>query len=325
METKTTLEKGNNYGYDAVQLQLVPLVRNLRNLSVFHSTTIPFGNPIFRLLTAKSQFNPIQTRTGRPSSYNNLPYNSLDEPYHIDVPGKQPRRVVSKTRGKPTPHDLAERPRTWRADYSSPSNTRFSKWLGEKLAAVAVARENAVFRRKSGQKRIQANPCLGYPGSKKAVYLCDLRQPSSVPYAPPLDYPAEQIYGFQLATSPPVHHLRAWHPLLPWYIDIKSTQPNGITIFDFCIQLFEQLHKRIGAHDMFNIELTANDRDRLQDAHTERCNGNISALKRGILRVDFLGRQSIFVGLQRGKHGLWEIKTREPSPYARDNSLFTAT
>ena len=246
------------------------------------------------------------------------------------MPGKQPRRVVSKTRGKPTPYDLAERPRTWRADYLSPSNTRFLKWLGEKFAAAAVARmfsfsarrppcltcigENAVFRSKSGQKRIQANPCLRYPGSKNAVYLCDLRQPSSLPYAPPLDYPVDQIYGFQLVTSPPVHHLRAWHPLLPWYIDIKSTQANGITIYDFCLQLFDQLHKRIGAHDMFNIELTAKDRERLQDAHRERCNGDISALKRGILRVDFLGRQFIFVGLQRGKHGLWEMKMREGSP-----------
>jgi hypothetical protein len=32
---------------------------------------------------------------------------------------------------------------------------------------------------------------------------------------------------------------------------------------------------------MFNIELTTDDRERLQEAHRERCDGNISALKRG--------------------------------------------
>jgi len=65
---------------------------------------------------------------------------------------------------------------------------------------------------------------------------------------------------------------------------------------------------------MFNIELTADNQERLQDAHRERCNRNISALKWGILQVDFLGQQFLFVGLQQGKHGLWEIKMREGSP-----------
>lgn len=45
----------------------------------------------------------------------------------------------------------------------------------------------------------------------------------------------------QLATIPPVHQLRLYHPLLPWYIDIKSSRDNGIQIWDVFFQIHTQL------------------------------------------------------------------------------------
>jgi len=112
----------------------------------------------------------------------------------------------------------------------------------------------------------------------------------------------------QLATHPPTHTLRLYHPRLPWYIDINQSHPNGVTVFDILTQMYEQLMQQITGRHYWNEDLEDVDRARLGTAFQERCNGDRGLIAAGVRRVDFLERRLLFEGLVRGRNGMWEIK-----------------
>lgn len=107
--------------------------------------------------------------------------------------------------------------------------------------------------------------------------------------------------------------MRLMHPRLPWCGDI-FTGPHGpgVTLYDVIRQLFEQLDRPIAAHDFYNEEMGKRDREVLTLAFRERCamKGEFAREEKlkGVKRVDFLGRECVFVGLIR-RTGMWEIKT----------------
>ncbi|KAJ7865767.1 hypothetical protein B0H14DRAFT_3133326 [Mycena olivaceomarginata] len=111
----------------------------------------------------------------------------------------------------------------------------------------------------------------------------------------------------------PELRMRLMHPRLPWYVDI-FTGPHGpgVTLYDVIRQLFEQLNRPIAAHDFYNEEMGKRDREVLTLAFKERCamKGEFAREEKlkGVKRVDFLGRECVFVGLVR-RTGTWEIKT----------------
>jgi hypothetical protein len=65
----------------------------------------------------------------------------------------------------------------------------------------------------------------------------------------------------------------------------------------------------ITTRDYYNVDMTAEDRERVEAAYKRRCNGDVGLLKRGILRVDFLGEYVGFTGLVRSWNGMWEMRT----------------
>lgn len=113
----------------------------------------------------------------------------------------------------------------------------------------------------------------------------------------------------QFATDPPVQELRLWHHLLPWYIDITSSDNSAITIGDLLEQLHLDLRKRISAYDYWTTVLTHLKRENLDNT----CNFRVAARgpteDRAICRIDFLDRKFLFLGMIPCSDGTFEFKT----------------
>lgn len=113
---------------------------------------------------------------------------------------------------------------------------------------------------------------------------------------------------YQLATTPPLHEMRLYHPLLPWDVDIRAGSSSGITICDILTQLCSYLQSSIVDVDYFNNVLSPGDREQLGYAYRLRNEGSQEGLAKGAYKVDFLGPQVLFRGLARTREG-WLIKT----------------
>ncbi|KAH0581569.1 hypothetical protein H2248_011276 [Termitomyces sp. 'cryptogamus'] len=74
----------------------------------------------------------------------------------------------------------------------------------------------------------------------------------------------------QLATNPPVSHMRLFHPLLPWHIDVYKKIDNGIMVEDVIMQVYLALQSQIGARHYFNEELGNETRERIVRAYERR-------------------------------------------------------
>ncbi|KAJ6612697.1 hypothetical protein B0H10DRAFT_1806952 [Mycena sp. CBHHK59/15] len=113
----------------------------------------------------------------------------------------------------------------------------------------------------------------------------------------------------QLATTRPVRKLRFYHPRLPWYIDVRASQPNGILVGDVLQQIHEKLRRPIRAEDFSNTILDATDRELIIDAYRGRCDDRVDVMQEGVRRVDFLGRYAVLQGFIEGRDGMWLMKT----------------
>ncbi|EGO30054.1 hypothetical protein SERLADRAFT_379756 [Serpula lacrymans var. lacrymans S7.9] len=103
--------------------------------------------------------------------------------------------------------------------------------------------------------------------------------------------------------------MRLYSSRLPWYIDIRASNPIGATIGDVFTGLYTSLNTPIQKDDYYNEELDDADRYKLREAWEERCH-DASERSCGVRRVDFLRGKIGFEGLVRGKDGMWEVKTR---------------
>lgn len=126
--------------------------------------------------------------------------------------------------------------------------------------------------------------------------------------------PSNELDFLQLATNPAQREMCLWHPRLPWYIFIRGSHENGITVQDVFCQMYEQLFQRIRSSDLYNDALDARTREAITTAYFYRCSDRPELLSNGLLRVDFLEFDVVFLGLQRSREGMWEIKTAEAEP-----------
>ncbi|KAJ7598419.1 hypothetical protein C8J56DRAFT_770635 [Mycena floridula] len=100
-----------------------------------------------------------------------------------------------------------------------------------------------------------------------------------------------------------------YHPKFPWYIDIKQSHPNGITIHDVLRQLSHQIFKLITPRHFYNQVLNEGDRHQIKNAFRKRCQGHPKLIARGVLHVNISAIEGKFmwIGLAK-KNGMWEIK-----------------
>ncbi|KAJ7223734.1 hypothetical protein B0H12DRAFT_289711 [Mycena haematopus] len=199
---------------------------------------------------------------------------------------------------------LAARPSDWRHDYTPPRRFKLP----------------TPFRRTSGD-RTKINlehshlcPTLLMPNSRMPVMSFDLRSddffdPSNLELLTIDDRPFNRTDLIQFATTRPVSRLRFYHPRLPWYFDVRASQPNGVLVADVLQQLHAMLHWPIRQHDFSNVVLNAADRELITGAYRSRCDVRVDLLQQGVRRVDFLGASVILQGFLEGKDGMWLIKT----------------
>ena len=105
--------------------------------------------------------------------------------------------------------------------------------------------------------------------------------------------------------------MRLYHEKLPWYIDIWARNGAAITIHDLFDQLHDKLMVPITNKHYYNEELDDDDREKVNEAFKERCAGREIEIVQGVRRVDFLRGRVFFEGLSRGRHGMWELKSRK--------------
>lgn len=122
------------------------------------------------------------------------------------------------------------------------------------------------------------------------------------------------VTGYDLThfvTEPPLPFMRLYHPRLPWYIDVIAQDPVGTTLYDLFSTIHAVMRSRISKSDYYNNDVTEEERNKVARAWRERCQYDQHAMSRGVTKVDFLMRDCIFLGLAKGREGMWEIKTRK--------------
>ncbi|KAG6837237.1 hypothetical protein H0H93_012631 [Arthromyces matolae] len=197
----------------------------------------------------------------------------------------------------------APRPADWRPDYVPPHSAK-----SHRFSLRAKSGQNPGI---AGKITYKLHPFLQYISPTRTPLAYDIRQNpnySNMQYLT-VPRPGNQIDWCQVATTPSVHELHLYHRRLPWIITIRATQTNGITLGDVFDQIHQSLSVRVTQQEVYNSSLNASDREEIATACYYR-NGSAGTVGGPMLRVDFLGFEVVFLGLVKGKHGLWEMMTQ---------------
>ncbi|KAJ7167364.1 hypothetical protein C8R43DRAFT_1121797 [Mycena crocata] len=201
----------------------------------------------------------------------------------------------------------APRPSDWRRDYAPPRRFRIVPRLKREKIKINL-------------EHCHLSPYLLMPNSKVPVLSFDLRSdhpfdPANLELLTTSGRPFNPTDLSQFATTRPVYRLRFYHPRLPWYIDVRASQPNGVLVGDVLHQIHEKLQRPIRPQDFSNKILDATDRELITEAYRARCDDRVDIMRGGVLRVDFMGSDVILRGFVEGRNGMWLMKT---SPYHRN-------
>ncbi|KAG6888828.1 hypothetical protein C0995_005703 [Termitomyces sp. Mi166 len=205
--------------------------------------------------------------------------------------------------------NLAPRPAYWRPDYVPPhSASRKRSFLRRKLVGERYTPLTA-----GSRTNYTLHALIHYTSSSTHPLAYDIRQDPQTIDIQYLNLPrhSNNIDEYQVATTPPMHELHLYHRKLPWTITVRATQTNGITIGDIFDQIYENLSTRVTRQEFYNVVLSPSDREEMTTAFYYR--GGLQT-DNGMLRMDFLVFDVVFLGLAKGKNGLLEIKTGPASP-----------
>lgn len=139
--------------------------------------------------------------------------------------------------------------------------------------------------------------------------ILDLRRSQHLLMIQALRRPVVANDLMQPSTNPPTLFMRLYHTRLPWYIDVVPLG-NGsyVTLGDLFMTMCQFLAEPIRNEDYYNDELDAGDKEELKRAWEGRCNNRRERME-GVKRVDFLRGKYMFLGLSRGKNGMWQLRT----------------
>lgn len=139
--------------------------------------------------------------------------------------------------------------------------------------------------------------------------ILDLRHSQHLLIIPALGRPVVANDLMKPCTNPPTLFMRLYHTRLPWYIDVVPFGSGSyVTLGDLFMTICQFLAGPIRSQDFHNNELDAEDKEQLRQTWEARCYNKKERME-GVKRVDFLREKYMFVGLTRGKNGMWQLRT----------------
>ncbi|KAI1785960.1 hypothetical protein LXA43DRAFT_975972 [Ganoderma leucocontextum] len=202
---------------------------------------------------------------------------------------------------------LKRPPREWRADFTLVGNGILSGLLGTRNRSKS-------FGGGANEPKVTLNPYIRYTTYKPPMSL-DLREsPDTLKFRALKDQTLTRWDLSRFVCEPPLAFMRFYHAQLPWYIDVEAVEnPSGVTLFDLFCAIQQSMMTPIQNPDYYNVEMTSETREQVAEAWAARCRSE-EERNQGIRRVDYLIGRVFMEGIQKGKDGLWEIKTRKPGP-----------
>ncbi|KAJ7742711.1 hypothetical protein DFH07DRAFT_836192 [Mycena maculata] len=255
---------------------------------------------------AGSPFIPPTSHALPPPFPGQSPFPALTfRPMTPSTPGPDVQPVLFTKRYPYDRENLAARPSDWRYDYVPP--LRHFRCLSRLTNPPSD-------RIKINLEHCHLSPLLLMPTNRRPIMSFDLRSddpfdPTNLELLTTSGRPFNPTDLCQLATTRPVRRLRFYHPRLPWYIDVRASQPNGVLVGDVLHQIHHKVHRPIRPEDFSNTVLDAADREMITDAYRARCDDRVEIMQEGVQRVDFLGTDCILQGFVQGRSGMWLMKT----------------
>jgi len=260
-----------------------------------------YGPPPPRLDSTSTIRRVHQRSLGRHPhhSHRALPWPSARSPVHRPR-SSYPTLTVS-------PIHLSRKPKDWRGSYKSPSKGG----LGKYFQRIGLT----IPKSASPRVALRVHPALAYQPERVPVLSHDLRVHPISGYDLELrteDPPLTPAQLYLRASSPRSARISLWHRSLPWSLTVRASAPGGVTVEDLLVGVYDALQTPIRHHEYYTVALTAEDRERVDMAFQRRCRGAPAEIRKGVRRVDFLGEEVCFVGVQRAGNGTWEMRTATP-------------
>ncbi|THH23189.1 hypothetical protein EUX98_g7986 [Antrodiella citrinella] len=200
-------------------------------------------------------------------------------------------------------------PRDWRLDFSMTRQNAFGAALGQ-LLSPKTRRVRSPSIREFGPKTT-LHSWLRY--SSVPLMTLDVRDNTDGLRFRDLHRPVNEWDLTRFTCEPPIPSMRLFSDYFPWYIEVETSNPTGITMYDLFRAIWISMQTQISHEDYHNCEMDERVRAQVADAYARRCQGEQAELSMGIRRVDFLMERIILEGFVKSRDGYYEMKLKRPS------------
>ncbi|KAH8103126.1 hypothetical protein BXZ70DRAFT_889618 [Cristinia sonorae] len=199
-------------------------------------------------------------------------------------------------------------PRDWRLDFSMTKPTAVGAVLGQLLSPRPRRTRSPNFNSPS---KTTLHKWLRY--SSVPLMTLDLRQNTNGLRFKELDREVNSWDLTRFTCEPPVHSMCLVSDWYPWYIEVETSNPTGVTLHELFHAIWISMQTPIQNEDYWNSEMDNHVRALIAEAYERRCRGNEQEMSYGIRRVDFLMDRFMLEGFVKAKDGLYEMKIKRPS------------
>ena len=127
-----------------------------------------------------------------------------------------------------------------------------------------------------------------------------------------LPRPTTQYDLIRYACEPPLESMTLVSPYFPWFVEVQSSNPVGISLRDLLSAIHACMMQPITHADYHNYEMDETVREKIGHAWSERCGHDVVNRNVGVRRVDFLMGRVMLRGLVKLRDGTFEMKFKYP-------------
>lgn len=115
----------------------------------------------------------------------------------------------------------------------------------------------------------------------------------------------------RFACEPPLQVMTFYASQFPWYVEARSSNPSGVTLYDMFWAIWACMMTPITNEDYYNNEMDEKTREKIADAWAVRCGESKEERSAGVKRVDFLMEKIALEGVVKGRDGMFELKVKK--------------